>query len=341
MNTTRIAIKGWGAVSPAGWGTESLWAGLKNHTKISPTIITHPITKQTIQTQQPPAPNPRPAFFQHPRLRRSTYLTQYSVGVVFEALTQAARLQRLPERLGLIVCMFCGGVQYTQRFYAETLQNPATASPLLFPETVFNATASHIAATLNTSPLTYTLLGDPATFLEGLALAADWLLDDTVDGCLVVGAEESNWLLSEGLFLFDRHLMPACGAGALYLERQDQDRASMELDLVTDVALYLQNQDRISAMKKVRTQLPNTGLLVDGLQSVRKTDRAEELVWKNWTGPRLSPKKMLGEGLMAASAWQCVTACEALRQGYESSALINVAGCNQKAIGARFLHGAT
>jgi len=37
--------------------------------------------------------------------------------------------------------------------YDETLRDPTTASPLFFPETVFNAPASHIAALLGTTAI--------------------------------------------------------------------------------------------------------------------------------------------------------------------------------------------
>ncbi len=32
------------------------------------------------------------------------------------------------------------------------------------------------------------LVGDPGTFLQGLALGAEWLLDERVEACLVIGA---------------------------------------------------------------------------------------------------------------------------------------------------------
>ncbi len=56
---------------------------------------------------------------------------------------------------------------YSRRFYEEVLRDPATASPLIFPETVFNAPASHLAAFLGTTAINYTLVGDEGTFLAG------------------------------------------------------------------------------------------------------------------------------------------------------------------------------
>src|SRR3989442_1706106 len=42
-------------------------------------------------------------------------------------------------RPGVILCKMTGGVISSRRFYEEIPGNPATASPLVFPETVFNA----------------------------------------------------------------------------------------------------------------------------------------------------------------------------------------------------------
>jgi hypothetical protein len=43
---------------------------------------------------------------------------------------------------------------------------------------------------------------------------------------------------------------------------------------------------------------------------------------------------MLGEGLMAAGAWQCVAALDRLREGRHSTALVSMTGSHQQAIGA-------
>ena len=88
----------------------------------------------------------------------------------------------------------------------------------------------------------------------------------------------------------------------------------------------------------VRQQLPATrpsATLVDGLQNLPRYDAAESAAWQDWSGPRLSPKKMLGEGLIAAAAWQTILAVEAVRRT-NAPALISVVGTNQQAIGAVF-----
>src|SRR4029079_15259432 len=122
------------------------------------------------------------------RLRRSSPISHFVVGAALEALgTDAPAVSAGPLRLGIVLWGMSGCVNYSRRFYDEVLKDPATAIPLVFPETVFNAPASHLAALLGTTAVNYTLVGDPGTFLQGLALAADWLSAKRVDGCLVVG----------------------------------------------------------------------------------------------------------------------------------------------------------
>jgi len=43
-----------------------------------------------------------------------------------------------------------------------------------------------------------------------------------------------------------------------------------------------------------------------------------------------------GEALMAASAWQCVAAVDAIAQGSCANATVNIVGTNEKAIAAQF-----
>ena len=103
---------------------------------------------------------------------------------------------------------------------------------------------------------------------------------------------------------------------------------------------YTARNDRRRAAQTMRAQLPSssdTDLLCDGICDSPRTDAAELAAWRDWQGPRLSPKLILGEGLMAAAAWQCVVACDALASGRYAAANVSLVGCNQQAIGARFV----
>jgi hypothetical protein len=82
---------------------------------------------------------------------------------------------------------------------------------------------------------------------------------------------------------------------------------------------------------------PPDALLCDGQQGVKRLDLDEQHAWADWSGPRLSPKIICGDGLMAAAAWQCVTAVHALLNGEASAAAVSVVGHNQQAIAAQFV----
>jgi hypothetical protein len=233
-----------------------------------------------------------------------------------------------------------GCVKYSQRFYDEALKDPSTASPLVFPETVFNAPASHLGALLGTTAINYTLVGDPGTFLQGLALAADWLSTERVDGCVVIGAEELDWLVAEAFCLFERGGIMSEGAGALYLAREPNETGNIELHAVTDPQLFSPSRSRCQAAQRMREELNSASpdaLLCDSRQGVLRLDAAEEVAWKDWDGLRLSPKKIFGEAFMAAAAWQCVAAVDGIAQGSCTSASVSVVGSNEQAIAAQFV----
>jgi hypothetical protein len=258
-----------------------------------------------------------------------------------EALgADAPRVQNGELRLGIVVCLMSGCVTYSRRFYEEVLNDPSVASPLLFPETVFNAPGSHLAAYLNSNAISYTLAGDDSSFLEGLAVGAGWLLNNQADGCLVVGAEEADWLVADAIRLFDRRGVQGAGAGAIYLRRTEPVGPAVELARITDAFASNSSQSQASAARGIRAQLPPCNareLLCLGTQGIHRRDVDEEAAWQDWTGARLTTKQILGEAFTASAAWQCVAACDAVGRGEFNAANVSVVGANQQAIGARFI----
>ena len=335
-----IFVHGIGAVSPAGWGVEPLRQILHEKKPLPTNALARPAWENLLEVRPVPLPSSRPGFLTHARLRRTSPITQFGVAAGLEALGEDAKLITNGQlRLGIVQCMMSGCINYSRRFYDETLRDPATASPLVFPETVFNAPASHLAALLGTNSINYTVIGDPGTFLQGLALAANWLLNDRVDGCLVIGAEEIDWLTADAFRRFQRKMILSAGAGAIYLRTEPNNNFAVQLSKVTDAHPFLKTQTRHCAAQKMRAELDGEltrALLCDSTQTMPRLDAAELEAWKDWTGDRLSPKSFLGEGLMAAAAWQCVSAIDAIRNGRYNSANVSVVGCNQQAIGAQF-----
>ena len=369
---SRIFVAGIGAVSPAGWNVAALRDALGKNEPLPVQSLPRPGWDKPLRARLVPNPPTRPEFLAHPRLRRTSSITHYAAAAALEAVAELRANSRAKNyRLGIVVCLQSGCVQYSCRFYDETLKNPATASPLVFPETVYAAPASHVAALLGNVVLAYSLVGDPSAFLQGVALGAQWLEENRVDACLVIGAEETNWITADALRLLDRPAIVAAGAGALCLCREPKLSVGVELSAITDTFTFSARLNRTQAARAMRNQLvefdcrarreecsperlvtssptgqDNTGnkssgeLLCDGMGNSPRTDAAERAAWSDWTGPRVSPKRILGEGLMAAAAWQCVAACDGVAEKQFAAASVSLVGSNQQAIGARFAVGA-
>lgn len=356
---SRIFVAGLGAVSPAGWSVAALRETLWKGEPLPVQTLERPGWEKPLRTRLIPNPIPRPEFLAHPRLRRTSPITHYVVAAALEA-TAALRASRDPGlRLGLVVCLQSGCVNYSCRFFEETLKDPATASPLLFPETVYAAPASHLAAVLANISLASSLVGDPAAFLQGISLGAQWLEENRVDACLVIGAEEINWILADAIWHLERPAILTAGAGALCLCREAKWTVGVELAAITDAHTYSSRKNRTQAACAMRAELgapascrpvvsrpdeeiagrmpASPELLCDGIGSSPRADAAELTAWRDWAGPRLSPKRVLGEGLMAAAAWQCVAACDAVAGGRFTATNVSLVGSNQQAIGARFV----
>lgn len=328
---SRIFVQGLGAVSAAGWGVAAMIAALKKGEPLATQPVTRPGWEKPLRIHAVPPPSPPPAFLAHPRLRRTSAITQYTVSAACEALgDDVTRVKNGELRLGVVVCLMPGCVAYSRRYYEEVLADPAAASPLIFPETVFNAPASHLSAFLNSGTVSYTLVGDNGAFLQGIALAADWLEHGHADACVVVGAEETDWIAADAVRLFRRGMIYSGGAGALYLKQSPS--STVELASITDSFLFLNGQNRADAERKMMMQLPQTA--------------ADELLCSNGnanstgtvrTGKNLTPNTILGDSFVALAAWQCVAACDSLQQGIFAAANVTIAGANQQAIGARFI----
>jgi hypothetical protein len=337
---SRIFVAGLGAVTPAGWTVSAMREAL-NRGEPLPTQPLDQHRGKPLLARLVPNPATRPEFLSHPRLRRASAITHYAASAALEAVV-GRRAWPEHSRIGLITCLQSGCVQYSCRFYDEALKNPATASPLLFPETVYAAPTSHIAALLENVTLVNSLVGDPSAFLQGVSLATQWLAEERVDVCIVIGAEETNWITADALWHLDRTSSISAGAGALCLCRDPGLSIGVELIAITDAHTYSANKSRSAAARAMRHQLNgslphnNLELLCDGLGNGSRANAPEISAWSDWTGPRISPKRIFGEGLMAAAAWQCVAACDAVANHRCAAANVSLVGFNQQAIGAKF-----
>jgi 3-oxoacyl-(acyl-carrier-protein) synthase len=337
---TEVFVRGWGAVSPAGWGVTPLLDALRASVPVAAQPLPCPVAGRDYLACTVPPLASRPAWLAHPRLRRASAISHFALAAALEALAG----QPPPARLGIVTGTHAACIRYSERFFGEVLREPSTASPLLFPETVINAPASHVAAFLGGADCAYSVVGDQTAFVQALWVATEWLLADRVDACVVVGAEEASWPVAEAVSGFARRLTTGEGAGALVLAREQSDPPAPRLERITDAHLYAGQATKHAAARALRRDFPESNsreLLVDARCGVARVDQAESAAWQDWPGPRLSPRVLLGEALSAATAWQCVAACAALADGHTAAANVSVVGGNQQAIGARFARAHT
>jgi len=217
---------------------------------------------------------------------------------------------------------------------------------MLFPETVFNAPASHLGAILGVSGASYTVVGDGAVGILALKLAEDLIASSDLDACLVVAAEEIDPLVCEAYrqwrLLRDpkkpeigRGMIMSEGAGAVLLKRSN---GGSEIDQIVPGANFFRRSEASARLGMVVARLKNEIGFCIGSANGTFIDRAERVAVANEI-PLYSPKIALGESVGASVFWQLITAAKALETGtvpesskppVNSHALVLACGLNQQ-----------
>jgi len=337
-----VCIAGTGWVTPLGFGINEVWDRLLAGDQPEPEEIRDPVGKSGYQAYKVPASAIK-QLPQHPRLRRASAISRFAAAAGLAALHQASLTpeQTKGNRIALVFGVANGGVIYTKRFYNDIVQTGAdAASPLLFPETVFNAAASHLAAILGLDHVTYTIVGDGAVGLAALQMGHDLMADEDLDYCLVVAAEEADWLLCDAYekwrllrrkppieVFADQPLGTVLseGAGAVVLGRT----GPVKLEASFAGVHFNRRADLAAAIVKVSKQIGLThdsiaitsanGTFIDNAEMAALSDIAAD-------GVLYSPKPALGEGIGASAMWQVIVGIQALKSGCLPPPVYHVGG---------------
>lgn len=315
--TARLQIAGWGAVSPAGWTSADLAdAVLDGHTLPATLEPRHP-DAPPIACRRVPALTTPPTWLRQPRLRRSSPITRFAVSAALEALQSPLPSTDPTSSLGVLFAVQNGSVNYSSRFFAEVQTNPSLASPILFPETVFNAPSSHISSLLAAPLLNNTLVSDAGGFLTALDMAAQWLEEGQVTDCLIICAEEYDWLSAESLALFPGPKIASEGAAALWMRYNENPAPSdILLSQITEAATITNQKSRSASIKRMRLDLeaPDTGTLISAASGNSTWDRPHTEAFASWNGPRFTLQPQFGHPFSILGGWQCALACELLHR---------------------------
>jgi 3-oxoacyl-(acyl-carrier-protein) synthase len=325
-----LAIAGMGWVTPLGSGVDLVWKRLiGGEEAIAEKLPARDNRSYLVFRVSDSALEDLPS---NPRLRRVSAISRFGVAAGLQALKNAGLTidPQHAQRIALIFAISNGGVIYTRRFYSNIVASGAqAASPLLFPETVFNAPASHLAALLGTTGATYTIVGDGAVGLLAMRMAEDVMKNEELDYCLVVGAEEVDWLLCdayrhwrllrsappiEPFRVPPRGMMLSEGAGAILLGRD----GSITLDQTHPGGDYSKRRGAAKALKLILTELAtgDASLIVSSANGTF-VDLAEAraISQLHFDGAIYSVKPALGESVGASGVWQVIVGAQALRTG--------------------------
>jgi hypothetical protein len=210
----KLSVISSGGVTAAGFGRDAITAPWP----ATPTAssVGHPVDAGLVDQTAPELTR----WQKTPRLRRASPITYFMVEAVDQALRTAPDTDR--ARTGVVAAFFLGCLVYSVRFYRQiTEEGRRFASPVLFPETVFNSPLSHVVSTLGLGGPVYSQIGDKSCWSSALRTAQCWLANGDCDRVIVLGAEEfephevdalrAGGLLRDGL-------QPCEGAVALLLE---------------------------------------------------------------------------------------------------------------------------
>jgi 3-oxoacyl-(acyl-carrier-protein) synthase len=341
---SKIFIAGAGWITPLGAGLDEAWQAILAGAPPPLRQLPGPPGRKPHFAACIP-PGLLDAVARHPRLRRSSNISLYAAAAALAALRDAGLDPAAPGNCALVFAASDGGVIYTRKFYDQVVRE-GSGSPLLFPETVYNAPGSHIAALLGLDGITYTLVGDASAGLSAVALGMQLIQSGQADHCLVSGAEEADWVLCEayrqwrlstpsGLLRIgsNRGALIADGAAAIVLGRQGQCR----IEAVSDgVPFFRQSEARASLLTALRQLPPASPSRVISSANGTFVDRAERSAVEAVFGsiPTIIPKASLGDAFGAGALMQIICAIRALRREPTGPILVPVIGLNQQAAAA-------
>lgn len=347
----RVAGMGW--VTPLGRGIDLVWDRLLGGKEAIPEAISDSVSKKSYSAFRVPAET-LTQLPPHPRLRRASAISKFAAAAGLDAIAQAeSTVGKIdPEGTALIFAASNGGVVYTKRFYQGIVEEGAqSASPLLFPETVFNAPASHLAAILGIAGATYTIVGDGAVGVLAIKMANDLLENESAKFCLVVGAEEADWILCDAyhkwrllrneppIELFHdppRGSILSEGAGAVLLSRE----GAVKIDAIDSGGNFARRREANEVVRSIAHRLAAEDACVIASANGTFVDLAErDAIKEELPGATVySLKSALGESVGASATWDVIAAVQTLKTRHlppvhhsDSSSGLNLPGSNDLA----------
>jgi len=319
----KLPILSSGVVCPGGFGLEALRGAW--HPSLSPNAAG--TTEHDVCRVDRDAPELR-RWEREPRLRRASPISYYLTEAADQALRQAPHIDR--RRTGVVGAFFLGCLVYTVRFYRQiTAEGRRSASPVIFPETVFNSPLGHVVSVLGLGGPVYSQVGDTSSWSSALRPAQTWLARGTADHVLVLGAEEfeTHQLDAYRAGALFRH--PLCvgeGAGAILFSRAGSG-VGAAFRAIHDGFSFGNAEEAAAAARQCLAQVPAECPVMDTASGwvapLARDAIGERRVATETAGP-------LVEAATASCAWNTIRAAEFITRGGEQEIAVPFWGLTQQ-----------
>jgi len=239
-----VVITGVGVISPVGTGKDDFWKGLiegRDGIEEIAAFDTAPFRSKKGALVNGFHPK---AFIPPLKIRRLDRASQFAIAAARMALEDAGLSlgeDAAPERIGIILGSgFCGVVNSEAFHRGQVLRGPGDLNPILFPNTVPNAAASHTSIELGIKGPNSTIVQSFCTAETAFCFACQQLMAYKADVMVTGGVDELSAILYRGwndlrLTARDRGdgersapydlqrngFIPGEGAGIMIIERQE------------------------------------------------------------------------------------------------------------------------
>ncbi len=340
------AIAGMGWVTPWGRDLRSTWTAISKSKQAKPEFLTSPVDGRRVPVLRVPEDSVKDTAAV-PRLRRSSIISHLAVSASVDAVASARLEPDALKRTALVFASSDGGVVYTRKFFAEIVERGEGAgSPLLFPETVYNAPASHIAARLGLECEVLTLVGDAAAGLSAVQTACELIAAGEAESCVIAAAQELDWITCEAYRrwgLIQDGSNSACifseGAAAIVLTGKPNACRILATHPGYSYSTEAEADKKFETMLTELLQRAPVDLFVSCASGTRFDLPERKCIAKHLPSARiLTPKSVLGESFACSTLQQIITGVLALEESGGGNALVVTTGYNRQVAGLILTH---
>jgi len=227
--TKRVAVTGFGCVSPLGIGADATWKAIVSGESGAGPVTRFDTADYGTKIACEVKDFDPTDFMEQREARRSDRFTQYALAAAVEGVEHAGWNGSVPfdaERVGVIIGSGIGGIETLETQHRVLLERgPSKMSPFTVPLLMINGAAGSVAMRFGLKGPNYASVSACATGAHSIGEAAQMIRNGLADAMIAGGSEAPITPLAFGAF--------AC-MGALSRRNDDPQRASRPFDANRD-----------------------------------------------------------------------------------------------------------